>query len=54
MHEIEKLLNDNIGNRLTRELVIGLFTMISHHTRSMLDEARVEGLKAELPPAEGE
>ncbi|MDS1141702.1 hypothetical protein RE432_14770 [Pusillimonas sp. SM2304] len=38
-HEIEKILNNNLGNRLTNELVIGLTALLGHQCRIAIDAA---------------
>lgn len=48
MQEIERILNNNMGNRLTPELVIGLHSMISHHVNAMIKNA-ADAQKAVAP-----
>jgi hypothetical protein len=38
MHEIERILMNNLGNRLTQELVIGLNAAIIHRVQALLSE----------------
>lgn len=45
MKEIEQILNNNLGNRLTQELIIGLVGMLSHYVGQMIEE-RVAGALA--------
>lgn len=58
MQEIEQLLNNNMGNRLTPELIIGLHAMISHHVnRLVADEVKkavIAAQGADKQPEEAE
>ncbi|MFT0547871.1 hypothetical protein ACMHYO_16270 [Allopusillimonas ginsengisoli] len=47
MKEIEQILNNNLGNRLTQELVIGLVGMLSHYVGQMVDEGVERALALE-------
>ena len=45
MHEIEQILNDNLGNRLTPALVIGLMALITHIINASRQEAPAPNAK---------
>lgn len=53
MQEIEQLLRNNIGNRLTNELIIGLTAMITHALATQKQRATAPTRKPVAPTKGG-